>query len=157
MAKLKCLTTVNSLALIPVLFHILWHFCFQNKHSQESKVRRKEMYFLYCHNKCNKIGLASTRMALDLDSTITHFVWEKTRRFSLYWIPILTCWLVPDSTNWTLYFLNHACMYILILPLNLMEKIGPNHVSTFLWVKPQSLLFRLLVACEFICSFGTGI
>lgn len=65
-------------------------------------------------------------------------------------------WLVPDFSNWTFFFSSHAWMYILILLLNLIKKkkIWPDHVSTFLWVKPQSLLLELLVAYGFICSFG---
>jgi len=31
-------------------------------------------------------------------------------------------WLVPAFTNWTFFFSSHAWMYILIVPLNLMEK-----------------------------------
>lgn len=87
----------------------------------------------------------------------SYFMREKKELFPVLRSHFLNLihWLVPDFPNWTFFFLSHAWMYILILLLNLMEKKNwPDHVSTFLWVKPQSLLFELLVAYGFICSFG---
>lgn len=144
-----------------------WHFCLTNKHSKENKeVRKKEICVslsttLHCHSKWNAIVLASTRIASHLLLTVWSliFMGDKQKLFPMLSSHVLNLihWLVPDFTNWTFFFWSHAWMYTLILPLNLMEKkIWPNHVSTFLWVKPQSLLFKLLVAYEFICSFGKG-
>lgn len=53
-------------------------------------------------------------------------------------------WLVPDFTNWTFFFSSHAWMYILILPLNLMEKnLTQPCQHIFMSKTPESLIQTL--------------
>lgn len=75
---------------------------------------------------CNLIVLPYPRIALNLLLTIQSLIFmgekqEPFPRLNSHFLNLIH-WLVPDFTNWTFFFSSHAWMYVLILPLNLMEK-----------------------------------